>query len=209
VCIIVEPKRGATTPTAYVAKLPSRKRPATRSDWLSRDLRAWLYIAHGMYENELLLNKCRRTPGLRRVLRIDKLRTDPAQRAGIEQRIGPEWTFVLQDKGTFSGLSIADLTVALDLKKKPVLHQWYRGVYHIHSRMAHGGSAMRHAKAGEDGSICPRLLSTQQDVHGTLQVAIAMFFSCIVTIQKEIGLGSAVEMVLDAFERRIREAFAH
>ena len=170
---------------------------------------AWLYVAHGMYENESLLDKCRRTQGLRRVLRIDKLRTDAAQRAAIEKRIGPKWAFVLQDKGTYSALSIADLAVALDLKKKPMLHQWYRGVYHIHSCMAHGGSAMRHEKPGEDGAIRPRLLSTQQDVHGTLQVAIAMFFSCIVTIQKEIGLGSSVEMVLDAFERQIREAFAN
>jgi hypothetical protein len=206
VCVIVEPKRGTTTPVEYVAKLPSKKRPVTQSDWLSRDLRAWLYVAHGMYENELLLDKCGKTPGLRRVLRIKKLRTDAAQRAEIEQRIGPEWAFVLQNKSSFSGLSVADLAAALDLKKKPVLYQWYRGVYHIHSRMAHGGSALRHAMTAGDGSIRPRLLSTQQDVHGTLQAAIAIFFLCPVTIQKEIGLGPAVGMVLDAFERQIREA---
>ncbi len=164
---------------------------------LPRDFRAELYRAYSIirhYED-----------GKREVeefgLQLD-LTNAQEMAAEVEKIIGPEWTYVLRNIYSYSGLSVADLAKATG----PELTSWYRRIYGFQSRMAHGANAIRHIKVdSETRLIEPAILAGNEEVSGTLGVGTAMFLCCVATIYENIDLGPTITGLAQAMIQEYAE----
>lgn len=205
VCIIAEPeldKNGKPKPGRYRAKAPTKKNRGARKDSLSRDFRADLYIAHGVFQSESLARKCAMTPGLLRASKSKRLKVGQSLVTAIDAAIGPEWLSIVHGS-TYSGLSLADLSRLLDRG----LYRWYATVYTIQSGMAHAADAHRHATLHADG-IGPNYFSTEPEIRETVQAAVVMLLICMMIMQEQVGFGPSIRMQLDAFKKEFNRVFA-
>lgn len=192
------PKKTATGVTKYRATDASPN-PAAVVNWPSRELRASMYFAHLAFEEEAQANAYSRMPGIKRLgNRLIRAR-DPALVPFFESKVGAEWTYILREKQSYSGLSIARLAKVLH----SCLSRWYLTVYGVQSGMAHAVDPFRHLELGKE-YVRPRYVGDAEAVSGVLHAACAMFLANIAVMQNNIGFGPLVETAHDAFVREFR-----
>ena len=206
--IVVEPVMSGGKPKVtpegavmYCAKLPYKAAGKTPKNWLSRDLRGKLYLAHSYFENEeTAIERLGRIPGQKRNMKKAKKSIDPTLAIDYEKAIGPEWTYILRNHRSYSGLSVANLAKVLHRQ----LHLWYETVYYFQSRDAHGSDALRHVDNTED-TVTAVYLSSDWEVYQALRTAIGMFFANMHILHENIGFGSGVDSGFHSLKRKFKQ----
>jgi Family of unknown function (DUF5677) len=205
--IIVEPMMSGGKPkmnregaTMYCAKVPYKSAAKNPKHWLSRELRGLLHIAHSYFEKEeTAVERMGMIPGLKREIKKLKKGIDRTKSAEYEKAIGPEWTYILRNNGSYSGLSVADLAKVL---YKP-LHLWYKTVYYFQSRDAHGNNPLQHVEHTEN-SVTAVWLSSDWDVYEALRTAIGIFLAAVHLLHENIGFGSEIDTGFHSLKRRFK-----
>jgi hypothetical protein len=200
--IIVDPKLPSGTAGAlkFDAKASSRGVKPGRKDALSRELRANLYYAHSLFEDqERSIQRVGKFPGNKwRVKRLLKA-IDPGLIAEQEKAIGPEWSYILRHRPhSYSGLSVEDLA--------RVLHKsfsaWYETIYRFQSRAVHANDPLTHVEISDGITLKAMYLSSDLQVYESLRTAITMFFVHIGLLHRNIGFGPQVNIACDSFKRK-------
>lgn len=96
----------------------------------------WLYLAHLAFERERELDAYLRTPVLKQAVKFlgdaNEIRKTAAK---AESKIGADWTRLLKDKKTYSGLSVRDLSQTFGLLP------FYEAIYRVCSQHVHAVDA--------------------------------------------------------------------
>jgi hypothetical protein len=117
-------------PNKWQAVLPGKSR--RKSDLLTRELRAMLYIANMKLERYVFATKSENKRGRKQYAKPSA--ADRRVLAETEMALGKEWTYILTHQRSYSGLSVANLAAAI----KHRLDHWYDTIYFFQSRIAHG-----------------------------------------------------------------------
>lgn len=196
-----KPKKDGTT---HFWAVPSGKEnPKNAANWLSHKHRADLYVANYLLGSRRIAAKCEETHGIKSLVRFFDSQVDQADIDAYTQAIGPDWTYIIQRRAGYSGLSISQLSRLLHKK----LHHWYVIVYGVQSGMTHGSDAMLHLREVSPEALGSAFLSTQANVFGVLHTAAMLFRILMATMQNEIGFGSGVETALYHFQREFIDIF--
>ena len=167
---------------------------------ISRELRGLLHIAHSYFEKEeTVVERMGMIPGLKREIKKIKKGIDRTKSAEYEKAIGPEWTYILRNNSSYSGLSVSDLAKVL---YKP-LHLWYKTVYYFQSRDTHGNDPLQHVDHTEN-SVTAVWLSSDWEVYQALRTAIGIFLAGIHLLHENIGFGSDVDIGFESLKRRFK-----
>lgn len=119
-----------------------------------------------------------------------------------KDELGSHWTKILfHQPWTYSGLSISNLARSLG----GPFPRWYDVVYGRQSEHVHPGDMWHHMEMLEDGSTRPTWHGAIEEVRGTLETAIAMFYANIGMLEEHIDCGGRVSTALHAFHREYRE----
>ncbi len=205
--IIVEPivSRGppaAASPTAsgYRAKFRSKGVKRTAKHRLSRELRANLYYAHSLFQDqERGLEILERVPRYKKKVKELKKTIDIALIAEKDKEIGPEWSYILRHHPhTYSGLSVADLARVLDQS----LSWWQQIIYPFQSRAVHANDPLKHIEISAEHRMRASFLSTNSQVYESLRTAITMFFVHIRILHENIGFGTDVDIAYSSLKRK-------
>ncbi len=172
----------------YAHNPPTRARPS----FLSRDLRAHLYVSHDYFDSVRLTKECAGIDGLKRVARSRKKAEDPNVPFTIRNTIGEEWFSILKHKKSYSGLKVEQLAIILNRPRS----RWYKTVYHIQSRMVHATDALQHVQEHPDGRIGPKFFSTEDEVSTAMLSATALFLAGLFILQENIGFGDLNDTVI-------------
>jgi len=202
VYIFVEPHRDKQTKAhlkdpdgdlQYISKTYAHNPPAwARPSFLSRDLRANLYVSHDHFDSVRFTKECADIGGLKRVARSRKKAEDPNVPITIRNTIGDEWFSILKHKKSYSGLSVKELAIILS---RP-LSRWYASVYHIQSRMVHATDALQHVQGHPEGRFGPKFFSTADEVSEAMFSATALFLAGLFILQENIGFGDLNDTVI-------------
>lgn len=205
--IIVEPVMSQGKPKmtsqgvpVYCAKVPYKGAANSPNHWLSRELRGLLHIAHSYFEKEeTSIERMGRIPGLKRAMNKIRKEIDPTKGAEYENAIGPEWTSILRNRGSYSGLSVANLARVLHRQ----LFLWYQTIYYFQSRDTHGNEPLQHMDITED-SASAVWLSSDKQVYEAIRTAIGIFLAGIHLLHENIGFGPDVDIGFESLKRRLR-----
>jgi hypothetical protein len=127
-----------------------------------------------------------------------------ALKASYEKSIGPEWSSILLNSHSYSGLKVEKLSELMGNSFK----RWYRSIYHFQSVNVHAGDPFRHLHASEDEKLNPIYLSSDGEIRQALTPAISIYFIAIHTLQREIGYGPDVDLAYDSMFRRYQAQIA-
>lgn len=191
-----KPKTTAAGTAKFRAVLHKRKAGGIVGK-LSRSDRANLYLAHAAFQDKVFAKKCMTIPGCKRTGRLVDRSITPSVVTHFEGRVGPEWAYILtHHPHTYSGLSVSDLAKELH----PRMFQWYSTIYSYQSRVVHAADALRCAtRVG--GIIRPVYFSPDHELMGTLEALSMLLLTCMATMQRYIGFGPSIDMVIPSFNK--------
>lgn len=175
---------------------------ASEDHSLSRELRAKLYFAHeNLMPHKIAKNSQRydvhRQAGLElegRIMPMDE----------IGDAIGPKWVEALQASGTYSGLSVKALAVAINKE----FAAWYDVIYVLWCHPTHSGDGFQYVDFdGDSPALVP--FSTSREVSAVLQYSTLMFLAAWESISETLGFGAECDAAREAFadERKEMETF--
>ena len=197
-----KPKMTAAGTPKYRAALHKRKSGGMPGK-LSKSDRTNLYLAHAAFQDKVFANKCMTIPGCKRTGRLVDRSIIPSVVKHFEDRVGPEWTYILtHHPHTYSGLSVSDLAKELHVR----MHQWYSTIYSYQSRVVHAADALRCATR-EGGIIRPVYFSPDHELMGTLEALSMLLLTCMATMQRYIGFGPSIDMVIPGLNKERSELF--
>jgi hypothetical protein len=164
---------------------------------LTREFRSMLFMAHDVLAPERSASQHAERPGMKRYAKGLAKLIDASDASRIyKDAIGPEWTKILMNRPfTYSGLTISNLARSLG---KPFT-KWYDQVYGPQSEHVHAADMLHHVQMDEDYTSMPQWHETVEHVHGTLITAIAMLYTAVGWLNKEIEFGVAMNTALHGF----------
>jgi hypothetical protein len=168
--------------------------PDSTADNLSLEFRADLYQAWDAIANHRYYENMAKVPNIG----AEYTRTDDDSRLGVtkkmmqkhEQIIGPEWSLVLKDVGTYSGLDFAKTTEIVCPHMVSVRVTVYRAL----CQGAHAAAAMK----------LDDWFSPTDQVRGTLRLAFMVALRCLDLLQKFVVAGKANVVPLEDFVNRFQ-----
>jgi hypothetical protein len=191
----------------YIAR-PLRKKEKGKSP--SRELRANLYLGKALVSAPRFFDRMGAIPGVKRFGKTKAAATrklTAGLRKEYKQLVGQEWWSVLKHSSWYSGLGVEALTKLVD--RSGTLDRWYQTIYRAQSDIAHAADAGIHAECTDNGILRPRFLSSNDEVCGALQEAVAFLLICINSCQKYIGFGAGVGMAVHGFLDEFHRVFLH
>lgn len=203
-CIVVEPKldnagnpvRDSRGATRYRARIPSKNARPKKTDWLSRELRANLYWTHRAFQDLRALDRL--STGKRMKKKTQTLKDGVGKQIADEcaNDIGPEWTSILKESDTYSGLSIADLAKVLFKG----FGRWQQTIYFFQCQDAHATNARQHLAITE-GRAKAVFHSTDRMISQVLWPTLSLALINIKLMQNNVYFGPDVDIALESLQR--------
>lgn len=162
---------------------------------LTRDFRARLYMASPILQEVAHLEKVSSTKGFRRFGRSQERNIKPEKVDLVERDIGPEWSYVLRAKPSYSGLTIKE-TAMLTGKVGKI---WHTLGYPLQCRAAHGVDAWKTMETVDDGVVNATAFSNDEDIRFALYCGTAFFLLILSILEENIGFG--MNLVLNGFDQ--------
>ncbi|MBS0262210.1 MAG: hypothetical protein JSS02_09695 [Planctomycetes bacterium] len=174
----------------YSAKRPDTIDPESPYNELSHEFRTRLYLSHMLFQQVEHAEKCRRLGDSKQLGDMLANLINPDQVATATQWLGPIWTYILQERGQYSGLNVAELSLLLS----PDLFRWYVTMYGPQSLFVHGLNAVVHVRTHADGSLGSAFQSDPDEVHRLLNVSAILFRLFMLEMEQDIGFGAAGQL---------------
>lgn len=177
---------------------------AKKTDRLSREFRALLYLAHAFLELEGFEKDFATTYGLKKFHRKANVRVNQVEVKQIESEIGLEWSYVLRNRPyTYSGLNVRSLAALLDWQ----MLKWYDTIYGFQSRDVHAANGLDHFvfSGNRNGELNP--ISTDEDVLHVLQGISIQFRGLMQIMEDNIGFGAGNPSSLAWFNKEYERVF--
>ena len=187
----------------YGVKRPDIEHPATDANLLSPSLRADLYRVNVLFQHQEHARKCRTAPDAGSVAQELEQMVDEGTMRAAESWIGPVWTYILRDQGSYSGLKVAELCQLLD----PGLFRWYLLIYGPQSNLVHASNAIIHAKRNEDSTLGSAFLSPQDEVQRVLMVGCLLFCLTMSEMENNIGFGPTSGPKIESLRQELLGVF--
>lgn len=193
------PKVDAAGNPIYYSKPVNSSTPKAQIRRLTQKQRADLYLAHALFQDERSAKQLATIPNMKRKVR--KLSSNAQNLiASCENEIGSEWTSVLRNTRSYSGLNVE---VLAKLMGKP-FKRWYETVYGFQSRNVHAADPFRNVTIADGEKLSAAYVSSVGGVRQALVTAITLMFIAIDTIQKSVGYGAEVDFAYESMKRRYR-----
>jgi hypothetical protein len=175
----------------YQAGAVPKGAPISDGECLPRELRAKLYLAYQPLWTERHAQRLLQIPRFEELGKSIAAKYSDEVLSVIKNELGPQWTRVLQQGPSYSGLTIKGLAAALGGE----LDRWYGSFYFFQSRNTHGADAIQHYSS-EHG---PEYFSDRIEVSNALFAGVSMFTMGIVAAQENIRFGDEVDRALADF----------
>jgi hypothetical protein len=193
------PKVDSAGNSVFYCKRVTSSTPRALIRYLSQKKRASLFLASACFKDARSSQKLKAIPHMRRKVRKLAQMTN-ALISSYEKAIGAEWSSILRNSHSYSGLNVETLSKVMGKS----FDRWYQLIYHFQSVNVHAGDPMRHLRRSDDEKLQVVYLSTDGEIRQALAPAITMFLIAIDTLQQSIGYGPDVDLAYASMKRRYK-----